>query len=323
MFEAGKKPREQLRMPQEAYIQIDQWMNYLGYEQYCWWRKFISWVNRQPSRIYEFHVPYTLESVYKDYLKVSKAHFYKKIKVLWECGLIELVEFDKTNRKTTKPRNIIVYDYPFNDARFEYLPLEKRRDWATEYESEAKKHGYKGVLKAQEIKGLQMETVELPVDNSVDNLIVDNVDKGEIEGLQMETVEGLQMETVTVSKQRPNHYSNNLVIPLNNSNHDSNNSLSQARIDLIREILISYQFSAGERERIVELLIHKGLYSSVTKVDLISQAKYMGGRTDIRDRATFFVNGIEKNIGREYPKPRKQEPANPTRSVPFYNWLEN
>ena len=46
LFKAGKKPRAQLRMPQEAYIQIDQWTDYLGYEQYVWRKKFISWVDR-------------------------------------------------------------------------------------------------------------------------------------------------------------------------------------------------------------------------------------------------------------------------------------
>jgi hypothetical protein len=330
LFKAGEMPREQLRMPSEAYIQIDQWIDYLGPETYIWWRKFISWVNRQPSRLYDFHVPYTLESVYEKHLKVSKATFYRKIKALWESGLIELVEFDKSERKTTKPRNIIVYNYPFNKKEFEYLPLEKRRDWAEEYESQAKEHGYKGVLKAREIRGLKNETVGEVVDNSpeivdnpVDNPIVDSVDNFEVEGLRNETVEGLKFETVRVSEMRPNHYLNNLIIKNNNYINNYNNSLSNARIDLIREILINYQFSEGERERIVELLIHKGLYSQITKHDLLSQAKYMISRNDIRDRATFFVNGIEKNIGREYPKPRPKKEEQPNSGqVPFYNWLE-
>ena len=119
LIKSGEMPRAQIRMPQEAYVQIDKWMDYLGYEQYCWWRKFISWVDRSPSRTYEFHIPYTLESVYEK-LGVSKSHFYKKIRILWECGLIDLVEFDKSTRKTTKPRNIIVYNYPFNKSEFEY-----------------------------------------------------------------------------------------------------------------------------------------------------------------------------------------------------------
>lgn len=305
VFEAGKMPREQLRMPQEAYVQIDKWMDYLGYEQYCWWRKFISWVDRSPTRSYEFHVPYTLESVYSEkHLGVSKSHFYKKIKILWECGLIELVEFDKSARKTTKPRNIIVYNYPFNNPKYEYLPLEKRRDWNTEYESESKKHGFKGALIS---KGLHLETV---------------VDKGESEGLHLETVEGLQMETVRVSKQRPINIFNNSLISLNNSINNPNNSLSQTEIELVKEILRAFDFSEGERDQVVELLINRNI-SGFTKQDIINQGRSMALKTNIRLRAVYFVNGLEANIGRTYQTPKPKTEDTHIRKVPFYNWLES
>lgn len=329
LFKAGKMPREQLRMPQEAYIQIDQWIDYLGPETYIWWRKFISWVDRTESREYDFHVPYTLENVFKR-LGVSQTTFYRKIKILWESGLIELLEFEKSARKTQKPKNIIVYNYPFNKKENEYLPLEKRRDWVKDYASESVLAGIRGAIKKSEMNPPKNERVGEDVDKSpenvdkpVDNSLVDNVDKVEANPPKSERVDPPNFERVTLPNMTANNYLNNLTHSLNNNNHDYNNSLSNARIDLIREILINYQFSEGERERIVELLIHKGLYSKITKHDLISQAKYMVSRNDIRDRATFFVNGIEKNIGREYPKPRpkKEEQPNSGR-VPFYNWLE-
>jgi hypothetical protein len=333
LFKAGEMPRAQLRMPQEAYIQIDQWTDYLGYEQYVWHKKFISWVDRSPSRTYEFHIPYTLESVYEK-LGVSKSHFYKKIRILWECGLIDLVEFDKSTRKTTKPRNIIVYNYPFNKSEFEYLPLEKRRDWITQYESESKAHGFRGALKAREIRGLQMETVEktpdspvdnspVSVDNPVDNSPVDNVDNLENKGLQMETVEGLQMETVTVSNERPINCTNNLLILNNNSIHSLNNSLSQTKIDLIQKELIKFDFKEGERERIIELINIKNL--SITLQDITQQAKFMSTRPNIRNRSSYFVTGLEMNEGRTYPTKAKtnQDQEAVTTPLPFYNWLES
>jgi hypothetical protein len=302
IFKAGSMPREQLRMPQESYVQIDHWIDYLSPEQYYWWRKFISWVDRSPSRNYEFHVPYTLESVYEK-LGVSKSHFYKKIKILWECGLIELVEFDRSLRKTTKPRNIIVYNYPFNKPEYEYLPLEKRRDWTENYESESKIHGYKGALIS---KGLQMETV---------------VDKGESKGLQMETVEGLQMETVRVSKQRPINYLNKSLISLNNSINNSNNSLSKTEIELVKELLRAFEFSEGERDQVVELLINRNI-SGFTKQDIINQGRSMALKTNIRLRAVYFVNGLEANIGRTYQTPKPKTEDTHIKQVPFYNWLE-
>jgi hypothetical protein len=336
IFKPGEKPRAQMRLPQESYIQLDQWAPYLGYDQYIWWRKFHTWVNRRPDRLYDQHIPYTLESVFEK-LGVSKSHFYKKIKVMWESGLIDLVEFAPSQRKTTKPRNIIVYEYPFNDARYEYLPLEKRRDWATEYESESKKHGYKGALKAREIKGLQTETVQtepfspvdespISVDNPVENSPVDNVDNLDNKGLQTETVEGLQTETVRVSEQRPNHYSNNHIHSNNNIYSLSNNSLSKTKISLIHETLKIFDFKEGERETIIELIINRGLVS-VSKQDIIEQAKYMAKRPDIRNRPWYFVNGLKLNEGRIYAKPKPNQADTDQEAVttplPFYSWLES
>jgi hypothetical protein len=328
VVQSGEKPRAQIRLPQGSYIQTDQWMHYLGYEQYCWWLKFHSWVNRRSNRVYEQHVPYTLESVYEEWLGVSKATFYRKIKVLWECGLIDLVEFAPSERKAQKPRNIIVYEYPFNNAEFEYKPLEKRRDWNKDYESESKIHGFKGALITKKDKGLNPETV-VESDGLSSETVIES--KGLNSETVVETVDNspeivdkyrLNPETVTVSNLRPNNVYNNLLTK-NNNYKDLNNSLSNAKIDVIREILIKCEFTEGERERVVELLINKNLYSSVTKHDLLAQANYMRFKTDIRDRAIFFVNGIEKNIGREYPKPQeKEDKPEYQRKVPFYNWLE-
>lgn len=322
MFQQAEKPRYQRRLPQGSFVQADQWMNYLGYEQYCWWLKFHSWVDRRKERVYEQHVPYTLESVFEK-LGVSQATFYRKIKVLWECGLIEIIEFGKSERKTQKPKNIIVYEYPFNNAEYEYLELEKRRDWVKDYASESVLAGIRGAIKRHNQAPLNSDRVEKPVDNSVDNSTVDNVDKVEANPLNSDRVYPLNSDRVTLSNVIANNVSNNYTHVSNKPINDSNNSLSQAKIDLIREILISFEFTEGERGRIVELLLNKGLYSKITKTDLLKQAQYTVSRDDIRDRAIFFVTGIERNIGREYPKPRPKKEDEPNSGrVPFYNWLE-
>jgi hypothetical protein len=336
ILKPGEKPREQLRLPQGSFIQAIQWIDYLSPEVYCWWIKFHTWVNRQPNRLCDQHIPYTLENVFER-LGVSKATFYRKIKILWESGLIDIIEFEPSQRKTTKPRNIIVYEYPFNNAVYEYLPLEKRRDWAKEYESESKIHGYKGVLKSLKIKGLKIETVEestfspvdespISVDKPVNNSPVDNVDNVDSKGLNPETVEGLKIETVRVSDLRPNHGLNNHIHSTNNIYSLSNNSLSKTKISLIHETLKIFDFKEGERETIIELIINRGLVS-VSKQDIIEQAKYMAKRPDIRNRPWYFVNGLKLNEGRIYAKPKpNQADTNQeavTTPLPFYSWLES
>lgn len=308
VFKKGEKPRAQLRLPQGSFIHTDQWMKYLGHEQYCWWLTFHSWVDRTSTRFCDNHIPYTLESVFEK-LEISKATFYRKIKVLWECGLIEIVEFDKSERKTTKPRNIIVYDYPFNDAELEYRPLEKLRNWNKDYESQSKIYGIKGALIS---KGLKIETVKNLVDNSPEK------------GLRNETVEGLKIETVTVSEMRPNNVYNNLLINSNKSINDSNNSLSLMMLNLIKEILAEFDFSEGERDKIIELIYERELFN-ISKQDIINQARSMANRPEIRLRAIYFVNGLVANVGRTYTPKKEQDGSEEEykRRVPFYNWLEN
>ena len=91
-FKPGKMPRAQFQINLTiTAVQTDQWINYLGPEVYCWWLKFHSWIDNKSKYDYKNHIPYTLESVMsKKYLDVSPTTFYRKIKKLWECGLIEI-----------------------------------------------------------------------------------------------------------------------------------------------------------------------------------------------------------------------------------------
>lgn len=323
--EAGKKPRAQNRLPQGSYIQADDWMEYLGYEQYCWWLKFHSWVNRQKDRVTENHIPYTLEDIYKNRFKISKTTFYRKIKVLWEVGLIDFREFEESERKSQKPINIIVYEYPYNDARYEYLPLEKRRDWDKDYISAGKTAGKKGGKPKK-------EPVDKPVNNSpVSN--VDNVDnhgfKNETvekkDGFKIETVDGFKNETVTVSEMKPNHCSNNLITSTNNYNHLTNNSfLSLPVIQSIENILKKFNFKEGEIKDIIELISNRKI-KGITCEEITSQAEYMSSRLDIVARPIYFVNGLERRIAEKWgviSGPNRPARIAVPKNLPFYNWLE-
>ena len=329
IFKPGEKPRAQNRLPQGSYIQADQWMDYLGYEQYCWWVKFHTWVDRTPDRVYEQHIPYTLESVFKK-LSTSQTTFYRKIKVLWECGLIDFIEFGE--RKTQKPKNIIVYEYPFNNAVYEYLPLEKRRDWVKDYASESVLAGIRGAIKKKEMYPPNSERVQKPgnspvdnppvsVDNPVDNSPVDNVDNLEIDPPNSERVDPPNSERVILPELGANNCTNNITNITNKLINISNNSLSKTKIDLIQKELKKFDFKEGERERIIELINIKNL--SITLQDITQQAKFMSTRPNIRNRSSYFVTGLEMNEGRTYPTQAKPEQEAVTTPLPFYNWLEN
>lgn len=219
-FEKGKKPRNQIMFPQMSYIVADQWIDYLGYEQFGWWMKFQSYVNRQDDKYREHHIPYTLESVYKDHLKVSETTFYRKIKVLWECGLINIIEYEPSERKAQKPKNIIVYEYPFHEIERKYKPLEKLRDWKKDYKSESKLLGMKGA----QIKKEKAKNDHPPKIERVENKPVDNVDNYPPKS---ERVHPPKIERVTLPELGANHLTNNLFTNTNNHNHITNNSLSK------------------------------------------------------------------------------------------------
>ena len=330
LFQQAKQPREELNLPILSFQVADTWIDYLGYEQFGWWLKFHSWVDRTESRFADNHIPRTLESVFNE-LGVSKANFYKKIKILWECGLIEIVEFEKSERKSQKPKNILVYQYPFHEIVRKYQSLEKLRDWKKDYDSESKKAGMKGALirkmSTKTEDGLHSETVENSVDNhglqteTVDGLhsetVENSVDKSENDGLQTETVDGLHSETVTVSKLRPNNYTNNLLINKKYNNLTNNSSLSHTQIDLIQDILTTFEFTKREIERIIELINRHELFD-VTKQDIIDQARVMMNK-DVQFKPQYFINGLESNIGRNRRKKAQEQPT--TTKPVFYDWL--
>jgi hypothetical protein len=311
-FIAGKMQRKQLRLPNLSFQVADTWINYLGYEQFGWWLKFHSWVNRTDTAQCEGHIPYTLESVYKKHLQVSKTTFYRKIKVLWECGLIDVVEYEASERKSQSPKNIIVYEYPFNDLTKQYEPLEKLRDWDKDFESESKMAGKKGGLmkkiSTNEGHGLNSETVEKIVDNS------------SLDGFNSETVDGFNSETVTVSNLVAINYTNNLLTKSNKYNNNTNNlSLSSAVISEYEKILIQFEFTENEREKIISQLsfqANKDLFFSTAK-----HVHSCGNR--IINRVAYFLKGLEMNKDRKLTiGARRASTSGKIQEVPFYNWLE-
>lgn len=205
-FRKGPKKRNELRLPVLHYVVADDWIQKLGEKAFCAWLRFHTWVDRRNEGVDK--VPYTMEDVAKK-LGVSKATLYRTIiRPLWEYGLIDLVEYENTNRKTQKPVNIIVYESPKNEHETKVMPLVKLRDWK-DYGSSAQIYGLKGGR--PKTRGKQDPSNNPETKN-------DNTDR-----FNNETVHGFKNETVTDSKMKPNNDTNKHTHDQNKHTYDSNN----------------------------------------------------------------------------------------------------
>jgi predicted transcriptional regulator len=314
MFIKAKKKREELRLPILHYIVADDWMDKLGPKAFTAWLKFHTWVNRQDERIDDISqakIPMSMDKV-AEKLGMNKSTLYRNIiPVLWEYGLIDLVEYDGSNRKTQKPVNIIPYDYPQNDKSLETKPLEKCRDWIKDYNTIATFYARK-----------RKEKVDI---------------EPKIDGCKNATVDGCKNERVTRSKMQPNNYSNNSI-------NDSNNLLMDEEEKPLEETKL-YQFLI---ERNIDSLVAKSMIelTKQNEIDLYAyevteQLKQMYYETVVEgkvitDYPVYFLNGIimqrqqrktkkqHKDLERiqaERMKKKLQQP--PETQKPIYKWLED
>lgn len=240
MLRKGKKKRAELQLPALHFIVADDWIDKLGYETFGVWLKFHTWVDRTDAQREYDLIPRSLEKCLEK-LSVSKSKFYRLIRPLWEYGLIDIVEYEESNRRSQKPKNIIVYEYPFHEVIRKYQPLEKLRDWKTDYDSASKTYGMTGG-RPRKIK--RKSNYKLIRNYRFKSKTVD--------GFNNETVDGFKFKTVTVSKIKPNNVSNNSSNVSNPYTNESNLSINNEAIshldlpDSIKNIL------SMQRDRLID-----------------------------------------------------------------------
>lgn len=164
-FQKGKKPREQHNLPILYFPVADDWIDKLGKDAFCSWLKFYSWCDRSNDRYFKEDdaIPSSLAKVQKR-LGVGKNVFYNKIiKPLWNYGLIDIAEYGDSKQEGTKPLNILVYEYPQNDKATVFSPLEKIRDYDTDYHSESRTFAKSGGRRKKEEDQKQL-TIEDDLD---------------------------------------------------------------------------------------------------------------------------------------------------------------
>ncbi|WP_242260737.1 MULTISPECIES: hypothetical protein [unclassified Bacillus cereus group] len=139
---AKKKTRNELQLPILHFVCMDDWIEKIGDKAFTAWLKFYTWCNREEdengNRPDDDVIPSSLTKVQKR-LGVGKDTFYNKIlKPLWNHGLIDVFEYKSEGWKGQGNVNIIVYEYPQNEHALSTKPLEKIRDYDTDYTSQAK-----------------------------------------------------------------------------------------------------------------------------------------------------------------------------------------
>ncbi|WP_147512990.1 hypothetical protein [Brevibacillus massiliensis] len=140
-FEQGKRKREELRLPIQHFVVVDDWINKIGVNAYIAWLRFYTWADRStPDREADV-IPMGMKTVAKK-LNCSEPTLYKTIiRPLWNYALIDIREV-VINR--VKHKNIIVYEYPQNDPALATKPLEMVRNYETDYTSMSRVSGQKG-----------------------------------------------------------------------------------------------------------------------------------------------------------------------------------
>lgn len=246
-YKKGKKKRETLRLPQLHFIAADDWMNKLGNEEFCTWLKFHTWVDRKDANREYDKIPMSLEASWEK-LGISKSKFYRIIKPLWEFGLIDIVEYEESKRTGQKPKNIIVYEYPFHDEDRLFKPLEKLRDWTKDFNSKSKEAGKIGGRPRKMENRLKEAEQQDQEDKKQEKPDINH-------RFKIKTVYRFKNKTVTVSKLKPNNvlnYSINYQITPSNV---SNKNLSILK--KVKALNIPSRTVSLLEEQIDRLMLHK------------------------------------------------------------------
>ncbi|OPA76721.1 hypothetical protein BVG16_16250 [Paenibacillus selenitireducens] len=139
---AEKRSRNELTLPIQHFIAMDDWIDKLGKQAYIAWLKLYTYADRTEEQ--RFNASLTKLCTRLD---VSKGTFYSKVvPQLWDYGFIDFKECDGF-------LTIIVYSYPQNKIELASKPLNKIRDYATEWETENRERAKSGGRKPGQSTG--------------------------------------------------------------------------------------------------------------------------------------------------------------------------
>lgn len=296
MFEKGKKARNELKLPTLHYVVADDWIEKLGHEAFVAWLKFHTWVDRTDKNREYDKIPRSLEETW-ELLGMSKSKFYRAVvRPLWNYGLIDIIEYEESKRKTQKPKNIIVYESPFNKHETEVKPLEKVRDYEKDYSSTSQVFGRKGGR---------------PINDDSDGFKNETVENDSSNGFKNETVYGFKNETVTVSKMKPNNYTN---ISNNETNTLNNESNNKQQSDVVVDLFKNHMgVTISEEEAI--LVLNESINHNKDIKQAIQETVAWSSSNDeeLKNPVGSVIYAIQKgwNINKQTYKPKAEQNESP------------
>lgn len=121
----SKQPRNYQELPPLYFVSMDDWLDKLGEKSFCLYLKLWTMVDRTQEQ----HCITTNNTKLVKKLNMSKSTYLRLIKPLYEYGMVDLIEYEDSKNKGSKPVNIIVHKYPQNEFKRATMELEKCRDW--------------------------------------------------------------------------------------------------------------------------------------------------------------------------------------------------
>ena len=133
---AKKRGRKALYFARTHYVEYLNWIDELGPKVYVTWKKLLMHVARtehaQKTYGNKNTVPYSQLQLAK-LLNMAKSTLDAHIRILWNYGCIDLVEWEGSYKPGKKAVNVVVYDYPQNTEKTATLDIVKVRDYAAQY----------------------------------------------------------------------------------------------------------------------------------------------------------------------------------------------
>lgn len=342
----GKKSRNELQLPILHFVVVDDWMPKLG-KSFELWLKLHTLADRSDSARQFDLVPRSMKNL-AAYLEISEQTLYRRIAPLWEFGLVDIIEYEGSYKTGQKPKNIIVYEYPKNEKSLSVAPLEKCRDWKTDYSPN---------VQFGKIGGEKLSTESCgKVQESPSNSTPPNLEATTLPKMEATTLPNLEANNVSNSLYNDSNILNNgleeegappsekpAAEKLKFQNEFSEKEILAARsfvLPQMRETLSDLNLEPAFADRLVCYMKMANLkYISASEFRSVNlEIEKNGGRDKqnkkIMDKAIYILRGIlwssrlsvgDGSAAYRQEKARKKSKSKPAASapLPFYNWLEN
>lgn len=123
-----KLEKHELRYPKFRFIVGMDWLDKIGEDSFGLYLRLFTMADRSDSERDMDKLPTSISSLVKR-LGISRNTFYRRVRSLYEYGLIDYKEYEDSKQLGQKPVNIVIFEAPWNDEENMKKPLVKLRSW--------------------------------------------------------------------------------------------------------------------------------------------------------------------------------------------------